>query len=151
MVSKVLYSSEKTDWETPRSLFEELDKEFHFDLDAAASKENTKCKKFFTKEDNALGQDWYKDGIYNIFINPPYSRALTGKFVEKCYKEYKKGATIVALLFSRTDTKWFHKYIYNQPNVEIRFIKGRVKFELGGKSLYPAPAPSMIVIFRGSV
>lgn len=49
------------------------------------------------------------------------------------------------LIPARTDTKYFHDYIYNNPRVEIRFIKGRLKF---GDSNNSAPFPSMVVIFR---
>ena len=54
--------------------------------------------------------------------------------------------TTVALLPARTDTKWFHDYIYEYA--DIIFIKGRLKFE-GGEKLAPAPFPSMIVIWWG--
>ena len=62
------------------------------------------------------------------------------KWVEKASKS---NTTVVMLLPSRTDTKWFHDYIYNKA--EIRFIKGRLKFKNSSNS---APFPSMIVIFR---
>lgn len=63
-----------------------------------------------------------------VFCNPPYGREI-GKWVKKCYEESKKENTIVVMLIpSRTDTRWFHDYIYNKDNVEIRFIKGRLKF-----------------------
>ena len=65
--------------------------------------------------------------------------------VEKSYKENKENnVTVVMLIPSRTDTKWFHNYIYGIA--EIRFIKGRLKF---GNSKNSAPFPSMVVIFRG--
>lgn len=73
-----------------------------------------------------------------MFCNPPYSQAA--QWVEKAAGE---NATTVMLLVSRTDTRWFHKYIYHRA--EIRFIKGRLKFS-GAKN--SAPFPSMIVIFR---
>ena len=57
-------------------------------------------------------------------------------------------ANVVMLLPARTDTKWFHKYIYNNPKCEIRFIKGRLKF---GNSKNSAPFPSMIVIFDNMI
>lgn len=53
--------------------------------------------------------------------------------------------TVVLLIPARTDTVYFHDYIYLQPNVEIRFIRGRLKFGDGKNS---APFPSMVVIFR---
>lgn len=58
------------------------------------------------------------------------------------------GITVVMLIPARTDTIMFHDYILG--NAEIRFIKGRVNFEIDGKkSKDPAPFPSMVVIFRG--
>lgn len=47
------------------------------------------------------------------------------------------------LIPSRTDTRWFHEWIYGKA--EIRFIKGRLKF---GNAKNSAPFPSMIVVFR---
>ena len=83
-------------------------------------------------------------GGYRIFCNPPYGRELP-KWVKKCYDESKNGALVVMLILARTDTRWFHDYIYHKA--EIRFIKGRLKFG-DGKS--PAPFPSMVVIFKPS-
>lgn len=48
MNNKVMFSSAKNDWETPQDLFDELDREFHFTLDAAASPSNAKCAKYYT-------------------------------------------------------------------------------------------------------
>lgn len=50
------------------------------------------------------------------------------------------------LIPARTDTRWFHEFIYNKENVEIRFLKGRLKF---GNAKNSAPFPSMIVVFKG--
>ena len=55
---------------------------------------------------------------------------------------YRGGATVVMLLPARTDTRWFHDYIYGKA--EVRFIRGRLKF---GGSKNSAPFPSMVVIF----
>lgn len=136
MINKGLFTSLTDNWETPQYLFDELDREFHFTLDPCSNDENAKCKKHFTIEDNGLLQDWNND---IVFMNPPYGREI-GKWVEKAYKS---NTTVVCLLPARTDTKWFHDYIYNKS--EIRFIKGRLKF---GNSKNSAPFPSMIVIFR---
>ena len=51
----------------------------------------------------------------------------------------------MCLLPARTDTRWFHRHIYENPRAEIRFVKGRLKF---GGAANSAPFPSMIVIFR---
>lgn len=131
--------SSKTDlWSTPQATFDELDKEFHFTLDPCSTHENAKCEKHYTKEDDGLSKDWSGE---RVFCNPPYGREI-GKWVKKCAES---NTLVVALLPSRTDTKWFHDYIYGKA--EIRFIKGRLKF---GNSKNSAPFPSMIVIWRNA-
>lgn len=71
----------KTDeWETPQDIFDKLDEEFHFTLDVCATKENAKCGKYFTKEDNGLSQDWEDE---TVWCNPPYGRSIK-YWVWKC-------------------------------------------------------------------
>lgn len=82
-------------------------------------------------------------GGNSVFCNPPYGREI-GKWVEKAYRTNEEsGDLVVMLLPARTDTKWFHDFIYHKA--EIRFIKGRLKF---GGSKNSAPFPSMVVIYR---
>ena len=136
----VMYSSNSDEWATPQSFYEQLDAEFNFNLDVAASDENHKCDRYFTQEDNGLTQNW---GGCRVFCNPPYSQI--DKWVEKAFYESKTEGTIVVMLIpSRTDTRNFHNYIAHRT--EIRFVKGRLKFGDGKNS---APFPSMLVIFRG--
>ena len=138
-MNDVLFSSKSVIWETPQDLFDKLNAEFHFDLDVCALPENAKCEKYYTPEDDGLLQPW--NGV--CWCNPPYGRTI-GKWVQKAYETFAGGGTVVMLLPARTDTKWFHEYIYNKA--EIRFIKGRLKF---GNSKNAAPFPSMIVVFDG--
>lgn len=140
-----MFSSKNMNWCTPQKFFEELDKEFYFVLDVAATDKSTKCEKYFTPEDDGLSQSWNFGG--SVFCNPPYGREI-GKWVKKAYEEsLKEKNPIVLLIPARTDTKWFHDYIYNKA--EIRFIKGRLKFEdEDGNSSDSAPFPSMIVIYN---
>lgn len=128
----------KDDWETPQSLFDELDKKYHFTLDPCSNGVNAKCGKFYTKEENGLLMTWANEVV---FCNPPYGRDLH-KWVEKCHEE-SKHAKIVLLIPARTDTRYFHEYIYGKA--EIEFLKGRLKFEKFGKPMNSAPFPSMIV------
>ena len=139
MITKGMMSSNSNEWGTPKKFFEELNNEFNFTLDPCSTHENAKCEKHFTKEEDGLKQDWSKD---IVFCNPPYGKELP-LWVEKAYNENKKGALVVMLIPSRTDTKYFHKYIYKQH--EIRFIKGRLKFNDGKTA---APFPSMVVIMK---
>lgn len=138
----VLFSSEKTEWETPQDFFDELDSEFHFTLDPCASEKNHKCDKYYTKQENGLLQDW---GGETVFCNPPYGRDIK-QWVEKCcFESVKNKITVVMLIHARTDTRWFHDFVYQKA--ELRFVKGRLKF---GGAKNSAPFPSMIVIYRGN-
>lgn len=138
MNTDVMFSSKTDMWETPQDLFDKLNEEFHFSLDVCAIPENAKCYNFYTPEADGLSQPWY--GV--VWCNPPYGREI-GKWVKKAHDEATRGTTVVMLLPARTDTKWFHDYIYEKQ--EIRFIKGRLKF---GGSKNSAPFPSMVVIFN---
>lgn len=135
------YMSNRMDWETPSDLFAQLDAEFHFTLDAASSEANHKCRKYYTLEDSAFDHEW---GGETVFCNPPYGRAIAD-WVRKCSMEAsRKDTTVVMLIPARTDTRWFHQFILGKA--EIRFIKGRLKFETDGVPGGPAPFPSMIVV-----
>lgn len=140
-MNKVLFSSNSDEWATPQEFFNSINKEFEFDLDPCATLENHKCDKYYTREEDGLSK---KMGGHRVFCNPPYSQI--NKWVEKAFRESKEDNTLVVLLIpSRTDTRYFHNFIYKRA--EIRFVKGRLKF---GNSNNSAPFPSMLVIFRGA-
>ena len=134
-----MFSSQTDNWSTPKYFFDLLNSEFCFSLDACASVSNAKCNKFYTKEQDGLKHSWAGEVV---FCNPPYGRDI-GKWVRKGYEESLNGALVVMLLPARTDTRWFHEYIYHKAK-EIRFIKGRLKF---GNSANSAPFPSMVVVY----
>lgn len=83
---KVHYSSNTNEWSTPIDIFNELNREFNFTLDPCSTKENAKCDKFFTIEDNGLLQDWSQDVV---FMNPPYGREIKD-WIKKHMKKVKK-------------------------------------------------------------
>lgn len=128
---------------TPAAFFDALNAEFHFTLDAAASAENAKCDLYFgfgsDLGTDALEQDWGGEGSV-VWLNPPYS--VAGAFVAKAREEADKGATVVLLLPARTDTKWWHTWVWDRdarredpdgdwrPGVRGRFVPGRLSFEL---------------------
>lgn len=120
-----------------KTFFKTLNDEFDFTLDPCADELNHKCEKYYTKEQNGLIQSWKGE---RVFCNPPYGSTLKD-WVKKCAES--DAELVVMLIPARTDTKYFHEYIYNKS--EIRFIKGRLKF---GNSKNSAPFPSMLVIFR---
>ncbi len=132
-VTKGLTSSIKQDWKTPKALYDELNKEFNFDFDPCP----------INPSFDGLLCDW---GLRN-YVNPPYKDV--SQWIIKALNELEKGKMSVFLIFARTDTKYFHQYLYKKDNIEIRFLKGRLKFlDINDIGKYPAPAPSMIVIMR---
>lgn len=141
-MNNVLFSSVKEDWETPQYLFDIFNKLYHFDIDICASADNAKCDRYFTKSDDALSKEW---DFNSIWCNPPYGRKIIDWIRKAYFSHIQYNNTIVMLLPSRTDTVWFHNYIYEKADI-IHFIKGRLKFS---NSKNFAPFPSMIVIFRG--
>lgn len=138
---EVHYSSKSNEWATPQNLFDELNEEFNFTLDPCATDKNAKCSKYFTIEDDGLSKDWSNDVV---FMNPPYGREIK-KWIKKAYEESLKGATIVCLIPARTDTTYWHDFIFDKAN-DIRFLRGRLKF---GNSKNSAPFPSAIVVYQG--
>lgn len=145
-MNRSLLSSKNMCWCTPQDFFDKLNAEFSFVLDPAATDETAKCPIYYTPETDGLSKSWDCGGA--VFCNPPYGREI-GKWVEKTYIESKRIAyPIVLLIPARTDTAYFHDYIYGKA--EVRFIRGRLRFtDESGKETGPAPFPSMVVIFNG--
>lgn len=137
MNKELMFSSKTDQWATPQDFFDKLDQEFAFTLDPCADETNHKCAKYYTKQEDGLAQSWEGERVY---CNPPYGREIA-KWVKK---SAEGGAELAVMLIpARTDTAWFHDYIYNKA--EVRFIRGRLKF---GDAKNAAPFPSMVVVFR---
>jgi len=128
MNGKALFSSLDMGWRTPKAIYDELDNEFHFDFDPCPSNPTI----------DGLSIPW---GTTN-FVNPPYGREI-GKWVQKGYQEWLKGKSVVFLIPSRTDTKWWHDFVMKAS--EIRFLRGRLRFQ---GAIHNAPFPSAVVVFN---
>lgn len=139
MITEGLFSSQKDDWGTPQNLFDELNDKFHFTIDVAANDFNHKCSRYYTIKEDGLKQDWTGEIVW---CNPPYGREID-KWIKKAYESNCKSVFLVP---ARTDTRWFHDYIYKKDNITYEFIKGRLKFEGGAQN--SAPFPSMLVYFN---
>ena len=135
-INQGLMTSITDQWATPQDFFDQQNA-LHgpFDVDVCADATNAKCAVYFDKDADGLKQTW----TGKCWMNPPYGRDI-GKWMKKAYES---GATVVCLVPSRTDTKWWHDYAMKG---EITFIKGRLKF---GSALNSAPFPSAVVVFRG--
>lgn len=103
------FESNSQEWETPQNLFDALNREFDFEFDLAANDKNKKCDKFYSRSNSALNKTW----IGTCWINPPYGckEAPLKDWIRKAYQEtYKKECTVVMLIPSRTNTRWWHDY-----------------------------------------
>ena len=136
----VHFLSATDEWATPQWLFDALHREFAFTLDPCATRENAKCARFFTRDDDGLAQDW---GDAVVFMNPPYG-AMISRWMWKAHRASRHGATVVCLVPARTDTAWWHDYAMKG---EVRLLRGRLKF---GNAKNSAPFPSAVVIFRSA-
>lgn len=142
---ETMLSSKDMTWATPQDFFDNLNLEFKFTLDPCATKETAKCSKYFTKEIDGLSQNWDNE---IVFMNPPYGREIS-KWIKKATEQ--RGGYVVCLIPARTDTKYFHDFLYKKNNVELRFVKGRLKFEGKQKGSGSAPFPSLIAIIDNRI
>lgn len=129
-MNRVVFSSASTEWPTPQAFYDQLNGEFHFDLDP--------CPLNGTQDGLArLFTEWHG---HRVFCNPPYDRVSMYHWLSRG----KEADLAVFLIPARTDTRWFHEFVLPYAS-EIRFIRGRLKF---GGAKTGAPFPSMIVIFK---
>ena len=126
-LNRALFSSVHDNWSTPKEVYDGLNKEFKFDDDPCP-----------IMGAGGLVRPWGT----SVFVNPPYSNIK--EWCKKAYSESLEGKTVVMLIPSRTDTRYWHEYIMKAD--EIRFIKGRLRF---GGAKNSAPFPSAIIVFRG--
>ncbi len=132
MINKGLFTSASQHWSTPKELYDELDKEFHFNDDPCP---------LLSPNRVGLIRSWGS----RTFCNPPYGREISHWLDKARFENRIRGKTVVCLVPSRTDTRWWHDYCMKAS--EIRFLRGRLKF---GGAKNSAPFPSAIVIFRGN-
>jgi phage N-6-adenine-methyltransferase len=141
------FSSLTDEWGTPIDKFREWDLEFDFTLDPCGNKNRLLKENGFitwTKKDNGLIRSWEGQ---RVFVNPPYSDL--DNWVKKIFSGRDRAELIVLLIYVRTDTNYFHEYIYHHS--ELRFLRGRCQFvnlehpELGKNK---PPHASMLCIYR---
>ena len=143
-MEKKYLSTGNNEHPTPKVLFDNIKNTLgiEYDIDLSASSENTKCDKFWSKEQDALKQVW--DESFN-WCNPPYSKDLQPKFVQKAYESSLEfGNTFVFLIPLRGDTQLWHEYIWGKADIYI--FKGRPKFYSDKSPTYA----SAVVVFSSS-
>lgn len=147
-----MLSSESVEWNTPRAVFDPLDGIYHFDLDPCSDGTNPRCERFFTAKQDGLKQVWKANAVW---LNPPYARGVTGKWMKKAKESVAKGdcKIVVALIPVRTGSKWFQEWVLGKAD-KVMFLEGRVHFIKNGVetegTAKPAAFDSVIVIYDGS-
>jgi len=107
------------------------------DVDPASSQvaqEIVQARTYFDKERDGLRQDWHG----RVWLNPPYSQPLIGKFIGKLLCEWNSGRVqaCIALTHNYTDAMWFHDAV--SAASAVCFTQGRVRFyEPGGSTASP--------------
>jgi site-specific DNA-methyltransferase (adenine-specific) len=151
-------ASAARDFGTPPEFFDELDREFHFTLDAAASDAHHLCENYYTIKQDGLAQPW--SGV--VWVNPPFNGVRS--WFEKALAESKRGATTVILSPVYSYVPWFQEIVMMQyggcvcepcavgvafrwPRVELRFINKKLRF--GGRAQHVTiMQPLLLTIFR---
>lgn len=144
-------------WNTPPDLLASLREEFgEFALDVAALSSSAVAAEYLgpdhsdPRRRDALAFPHWADMVAPgsfIFQNPPYG-ALLSDLTRLAAETAAKGVTTVALLPVRSSARFWHDYVL-QPGVEVRYLRGRLKFvSAEGEADNAAPFASALVIFR---
>lgn len=155
MNTDLMFSRKSDEWGTPRDFFDRYHAEFKFTIDGAASSDHRLLDRHLGPGspygEDALLADWSGERVY---INPPYSQCA--EFVEKAVTECSVNDVPSCILVpARTDTRWFHDFVYYAPYncwhpwiKRVDFVKGRLKFVGAGES-NSAPFPSIVIVTQG--
>lgn len=118
-------SERRDDWGTPAWLFEALDAELRFTVDACAHALNHKLPRYWDRLDDGLAQDWASE---RVWCNPPYGAGI-GRWIRKAHESGGLAAVLVPV---RSESTWWHRHVLEAS--ELRFIEGRVHFDMPGRT-----------------
>lgn len=142
------------EWGTPKWLYDWANWVFGpFDLDAAASKDNSKCFYYWSKTENSLVQNWGEylgDEIHKVWMNPPYSRgnleAFTQKAVQECIIDHNVDL-VCALLKDDRSTWWWRTWVKPYARV-VQELPHRIRhIKPDGTRAKTPNFPSVIVVW----
>ena len=131
----------KEEWLTPPELVRALGT---FDLDPCAPRLSARpwqlaAQSYSLQDDgDGLALPWRG----RVFCNPPYGRK-TGDWLQKCADH----GNAIALTFARTDSRWFHRQVFQRAHA-LLFVAGRLAFyHVTGKQGDSAGAPSVLIAY----
>ena len=125
------------EWLSPPELVIKLGK---FDLDPCSpiNAPFLHAKNNYTIADDGLSKDWFG----RVYLNPPYGRGM-----ELWMEKLKNHGNGIALIYARTDTRYFFEHIWNDAN-GILFVKGRIRFyDIFGIQSGSPVAPSVLIAY----
>jgi phage N-6-adenine-methyltransferase len=143
MKSKGIGGHEKTKgesdiWLTPPNIIKSLGQ---FDLDPCSpvNRPWDTAQEHYTIIDNGLNKDWENK---RTWLNPPYSA------IEIWMRKMSIHMNGISLVFARTETAWFQKFVFPFAD-SIFFFKNRIKFfsDQGIEALSGAGAPSVLISY----
>lgn len=126
--------------------FAPLHERFRFTIDAAASAENAKLPRYWTREDDALRQSWAGE---RVWCNPPFSNiqpwaakaagewAIRWSTWEWGQPKGWPGPQLIVMLLpaNRTEQAWWQDIIEPPRRVgwprgiRVEFLRGRMRFD----------------------
>lgn len=108
-------------WLTPVPIIDALGGADSFDLDPATPPVQPwpTARQRYTEADDGLALPWFG----RVFLNPPYSRPLYSRFMERM-AAHDHG---VALIFARTETRDFFGCVWERA-AGLLFLRGRLHF-----------------------
>lgn len=118
---------------TPPEFIKAVERRFQRKLsfDLAASEENKKAEKFFSKEDDSLNQSGQIPGL--LWLNPPFADIVP--WADKCARESKDSTIqIIMLTPASVGSNWFSQFVHKKA--QVLFLNGRITF-VGSKDPYP--------------
>lgn len=146
----VSYNSGNNEWYTPAEYIHAArDVMGSIDLDPASSElanKTVNADTYYTAEDDGLTKEWFG----HVWMNPPYSSDLIGKFADKLTSHYQNGdlEEAIVLVNNATETNWFQTLLENC--LAVCFLKHRVKFIDTEGNPSGAPLQGQAILYFGN-
>ena len=139
--------NDNDEWHTPKYVLDVVKSVLgKIDLDPCSNDIANKvvnAKHYFTKNKNALQQEWFG----KVFMNPPFSSGLQGKLLAKAINQYNIGnvSELIILTNSGTDTGWNQLL---KGGIQAYTI-GRIRFNYPNGDRSGSPSRGQVFTYYG--
>ena len=142
-MNSALLSSKKMDYCTPQGFFDTPERGVSFHFRRGGHRKSAKCKNFYTPETD--GPDRPVEYRGQRVLQPAVWAGHWARGCAKPMREAQAGTTVVLLIPARTDTAYFHDYIYGKQKSAFARTAALLRTRTGTR-FPPAPFPSMVVL-----